>query len=167
VSPTQVILGGGPPPPNRSRSRRRVLRQRSSDQSAPVRHWSAHLFHLFKDSRRRRLAPVAAHPFSQTCANAGSESRRRRRVGTSSTGWITGRWVPSVRVNAETSPSGYVNQDDFSHIALDAYYAHLAWEDRRMVSKVADPPLGTGGLQVYYGRVPLATVCGGATCGRS
>ncbi|HTV96178.1 MAG TPA: sialidase family protein [Steroidobacteraceae bacterium] len=73
-------------------------------------------------------------------------------------------WAAPVRVNAATSPSGYVNQDDFSYIALDAHYAHLVWGDRRMVSKVKNTPLGTGGLQVFYGRVPFSALSGAAAC---
>lgn len=75
-------------------------------------------------------------------------------------------WLPPVRVNAKPSLAGPVGRDDLSYIALDANYAHLVWGDRRMVSKVKNSPTGMGGIQVYYGRVPFATVSKGQACGR-
>lgn len=75
-------------------------------------------------------------------------------------------WLPPVRVNATSSPSGPNGFDDLSYIAMDAHYAHLVWGDRRNISKVKNAPTGVGGLQVYYARVPFASVSNGAACGR-
>jgi hypothetical protein len=75
-------------------------------------------------------------------------------------------WLPPVRVNAVTSPGGPNGRDDLSYIALDAHYAHLVWGDRRNIVKVKNAPMGSGGIQVYYGRVPFSAVSNGATCGR-
>ena len=66
-----------------------------------------------------------------------------------------------VRVNAETSPAGPAGFDDFSHIALDAKYAHLVWGDRRMLPKVNNVPHSFGGLQTYYSRLSFSAVSGG------
>jgi hypothetical protein len=76
-------------------------------------------------------------------------------------------WLPPVRVNAESSPSGPNGFDDLSYIALDRHYAHMVWGDRRNISKVTNSPTGIGGLQVYYARVPFSALSKGAACGRS
>jgi hypothetical protein len=76
-------------------------------------------------------------------------------------------WFPPVRVNSVTSPGGPNGRDDLSYIALDAHYAHLVWGDRRNIAKVKNGPMGSGGIQVYYGRVPFSAVSNGATCGRA
>jgi hypothetical protein len=76
-------------------------------------------------------------------------------------------WLPPVRVNAVTSPGGPNGRDDLSYVALDAHYAHLVWGDRRDLPKVKNMPMGSGGIQVYYGRVPFSLVSKGAACGRS
>jgi hypothetical protein len=75
-------------------------------------------------------------------------------------------WLPPLRVNAETSPSGPNGFDDLSYLAMDAHQAHLVWGDRRNLSKVTNAPTGVGGLQAYYGRVPFSSVSNGAACGR-
>jgi hypothetical protein len=76
-------------------------------------------------------------------------------------------WVPSIRINAESSPAGSANQDDVSYIALDAHDAHLVWGDRRMLTKTPTQDKSNGGIQTYYARVPFTTVTKGAACGRS
>jgi len=75
-------------------------------------------------------------------------------------------WLPPVRVNAQTSPSGPNGFDDLSYLAMDAHDAHLVWGDRRNITRITNAPTGVGGLQVYYGRVPFTTVSHGAACGR-
>lgn len=75
-------------------------------------------------------------------------------------------WLPPVRVNGVTSPSGPNGFDDLSYVALDRNYAHLVWGDRRDITKVKNAPSGIGGIQVYYGRVPFSVASHGAPCGR-
>lgn len=75
-------------------------------------------------------------------------------------------WLPAIRINAETSPAGSANQDDVSHIALDAKYAHIVWGDRRMLKATPTSDKSNGGIQTYYARVPFATVTKGGQCGR-
>jgi hypothetical protein len=45
-------------------------------------------------------------------------------------------------------------------------HAHLVWVDRRDITKIKNAPTGMGGVQVYYGRVPIAALSGAAACGR-
>jgi hypothetical protein len=75
-------------------------------------------------------------------------------------------WQPPLRVNAVTSPNGPSAQDDLSYIALDAHYAHLVWGDRRHLLEIKNEPMGAGGIQAYYGRVPFTAVSDGTPCGR-
>ena len=77
-------------------------------------------------------------------------------------------WLPPVRVNAETSPSGPPGRDDLSYIALDAHYAHLVWGDHRLPAATQarnEPPNGKT-IQAFYGRVPFSVLSKGAACGR-
>ena len=76
-------------------------------------------------------------------------------------------WLPPVRVNAKTSPRGPSAQDDLSYIALDKNHAHLVWGDRRDIDKITNEPMGAGGIQAYYGRVPFSVASKGAPCGRT
>jgi len=76
-------------------------------------------------------------------------------------------WLPPLRVNGETSPNGPAGQDDLSYIALDQHDAHLVWGDRRFIAKISNVPMGQGGVQAFYGRVPFAAASRGAQCGRN
>lgn len=75
-------------------------------------------------------------------------------------------WEPPLRVNAVTSPNGPSAQDDLSYIALDRQFAHLVWGDRRHIGEITNAPMGAGGLQAYYGRVPFRLAAKGSQCGR-
>jgi hypothetical protein len=75
-------------------------------------------------------------------------------------------WLPTTRVNAETSPAGPPGRDDFSFIALDARYAHLVWGDHRMPTDASSTPSPANVIQAYYGRVPFSALSKGAACGR-
>jgi hypothetical protein len=77
-------------------------------------------------------------------------------------------WLPPMRVNAKTSPSGAPGRDDLSYIALDTRSAHLVWGDHRMPAADQapnEPPNGKT-IQAYYGRVPFSVMSKGTACGR-
>jgi hypothetical protein len=75
-------------------------------------------------------------------------------------------WQPPLRVNAATSPNGPSGQDDLSYVALDRKYMHMVWGDRRDIMKITNTPMGQGGVQAFYGRVPFTLAAKGAKCGR-
>jgi len=77
------------------------------------------------------------------------------------------KWQPALRVNGATSPPGPNRQDDLSYLVLDAKYMHLVWGDRRSIAGITNAPHGRGGVQTYYGRVPISLAAHGAQCGRS